>query len=1034
MSASLPGCDGRHCHSLCASNVQLHVMRVAMSLTILEGRVVSVVRSAVEHPLLAFVGDIGNAEAFVENQRGVALLMHLLNCPAPVGDVAIYCKRDALLIASSRDAAAWKLPSSVSVDGNAVSVAHVSLDEVCAAVQADWPVAVVSREIALQQGAWVAPIVSKVQTLHSATPGADAIQLIARSLAVKDDSAKACVQKAAIVCTATFKKFVVPQLQQHLNAGGKSMRAFSDEIEAVVRHPNRLPEYETLNTAHFSASFTPPLVQSGSYNLKSVIPAEISSNAIEPTCVCVGLGSRHQGYSAYCARTFLIDGCAPEVIKAYEFLLSCFEGVAKELAVGRALADVFRQVKRDAETRDASLAAKLGSDFGFSTGLHVLDAKAAISERATLSVQAGMMLTIRVVLENVATGDTTVSLVLADTVCIEPDGVKFLTKAKRTAGDVALRIDAASVKDEKIEPMMTRAAQVDSTGLKMEHERQESQQQIIQGKIAAWKRAGCPKGVQSGAGAHEEEKMTTAGRVSRGDVASYKLLADAEEKYRKTNTVAVDSDRETLWIPIAGQAVPFHVATVAKIDVQPAPGDKHAMTVTFATTQQSNPAFARHAGEQWVKEATIVGSSGGAYYDVVSTVKNIQQRIKTRDAAKKQSSGLAEATKLRLAAAPLKLPHVKFRPSPAAGAKGGSTGSLELHMNGFRFATPGASVDIPFNNIKHVIFQPAQQDVCVILHFSLKLPMVVAGKKVTEVQVAAEVVETSEAATARRSTYDQEVEAEDKDDDRVRRTNIQFGQFARKTQEFFATAPEASHLTVESPFKDYHFEGVGNKRHTKFRGDANVLWAINDLPFLTISVEDIEVVSLERVLPGQQNFDAMFIHKDYKTVTPITIISMEKLEALKDWMNEVKLVYFESTTNIAWTKLLKDMREDPDWEAWGDEGWTQYINPGGDEEGEEDDDDDDSEWESESGADDESSEEDSDWAEEGDSSSFGSDSSDVDTDDDDSEASWDEQERRAEAADRRRHPDSDSDGGRKRTRAPGKPAGRSAPQPPPRRR
>jgi nucleosome binding factor SPN SPT16 subunit len=63
-----------------------------------------------------------------------------------------------------------------------------------------------------------------------------------------------------------------------------------------------------------------------------------------------------------------------------------------------------------------------------------------------------------------------------------------------------------------------------------------------------------------------------------------------------------------------------------------------------------------------------------------------------------------------------------------------STGTLELHKNGFRFrSSKGGNVDIMFKNIKHAFFQPAENEVITIIHFHLWHPIMV-GKKKTSVR------------------------------------------------------------------------------------------------------------------------------------------------------------------------------------------------------------------------------------------------------------------------------------------------------------
>jgi nucleosome binding factor SPN SPT16 subunit len=83
---------------------------------------------------------------------------------------------------------------------------------------------------------------------------------------------------------------------------------------------------------------------------------------------------------------------------------------------------------------------------------------------------------------------------------------------------------------------------------------------------------------------------------------------------------------------------------------------------------------------------------------------------------------------------PISLPDLYIRPT-LGGRR--STGTLELHKNGFRFrSSKGGHIDILFKNIKHAFFQPAENEVITIIHFHLWHPIMV-GKKKTSVRVAA---------------------------------------------------------------------------------------------------------------------------------------------------------------------------------------------------------------------------------------------------------------------------------------------------------
>ena len=64
-----------------------------------------------------------------------------------------------------------------------------------------------------------------------------------------------------------------------------------------------------------------------------------------------------------------------------------------------------------------------------------------------------------------------------------------------------------------------------------------------------------------------------------------------------------------------------------------------------------------------------------------------------------------------------------------------TVGALEIHQNGVRFvSSKGQKVDICFSNIKHCFYQPcAADELIVVLHFHLKVPILLGEKKAKDV-------------------------------------------------------------------------------------------------------------------------------------------------------------------------------------------------------------------------------------------------------------------------------------------------------------
>ena len=128
-------------------------------------------------------------------------------------------------------------------------------------------------------------------------------------------------------------------------------------------------------------------------------------------------------------------------------------------------------------------------------------------------------------------------------------------------------------------------------------------------------------------------------------------------------------------------------------------------------------------------------------------------------------------------------------------------GSLEIHENGFRFIPHsdkgGATVvDVVSTNIKHRFFQPASEDVLiVIVHFHLREPLALGNKKRTaDLQFYREVtaqfddigggaVKRRGARSAANRTDFDEVELERQEREYKKKLNSEFRNFCRAAQE-----------------------------------------------------------------------------------------------------------------------------------------------------------------------------------------------------------------------------------------------------------
>lgn len=227
-------------------------------------------------------------------------------------------------------------------------------------------------------------------------------------------------------------------------------------------------------------------------------------------------------------------------------------------------------------------------------------------------------------------------------------------------------------------------------------------------------------------------------------------------------------------------------------------------------------------------------------------------------------------------------------------------------------------VDILFSNIKHLFFQPCDNELIVLIHFHLKHPIMIGKKKTQDVQVYREASDTivDETVTSRggrgpmkrRPTYGDEDEIMQEQEERRHRAalNQEFKAFCEKL------ASADTSLNVDIPIRQLGFPGVPFRQNVLCQPTRDCLVHLSDPPFLVVPLADVEVASLERVLFSLKNFDLIFIMKD-KSLPPqhIDSIPMNYLEPIKEWLDSSDVYYMTSNINFNWPNVLKTIREDP---------------------------------------------------------------------------------------------------------------------------
>ena len=90
---------------------------------------------------------------------------------------------------------------------------------------------------------------------------------------------------------------------------------------------------------------------------------------------------------------------------------------------------------------------------------------------------------------------------------------------------------------------------------------------------------------------------------------------------------------------------------------------------------------------------------------------------------------------------------------------------------------------------------------------------------------------------------------------------------------------------MDVPFRELSFEGVPHRTNVRLQPTTDCLVYLSDPPFLVVTLNEIEIASLERVQFGLKQFDIVLVFKDF-TKSPLHINSIPTtlLDDVKQWL------------------------------------------------------------------------------------------------------------------------------------------------------
>ncbi|CAM9487349.1 unnamed protein product, partial [Laminaria digitata] len=550
----------------------------------------------------------------------------------------------------------------------------------------------------------------------------------------------------------------------------------AQEIDEVIEDPSKIK----LNVAKgLVESCYFPIVQSGGkYQLKA--SAQSDTRNLSYDIILCSMGARYKSYCANVSRSFFINP-PKKVQSTYRTLLSLYHKCLENLRPGEPVKDVVAKAHRYLRDKSPDLERYITKTLGFSLGLDYREASMVISGKNATKLKDGMVFNLSVGLQDVPLGVDerkgsgaasmeTFSMIIADTVVVRDSGSEVLTKHEKEWKDVCYNLkdqggdgsddDEGGGGDEDEEAERGRGGGDNGAMLpgaittrrmrdKGNIEEQNELASQRQGRMSALLK----KRAKERAAAQERRLRGEDGSGDEGgeEVDELALYKDPAEYPRRVqpNQLYVDMEREVVFAPVNGQPVPLSIHTIKNV-TQPDP-DNHCyyLRINFFTSGASLGKEASRVMAKLVNKHVLSGQPATFVKELIyrslerqnldkvyRQIQELRKRLRTREQKAVEEADLVSQAKL-IRSKDQRVPRLQdltMRPTLA----GKTVGALEAHSNGLRFASQKhAPLDILYANIKHAFYQPCNGiiDTKVVLHFSLKHPIMVGKKAHKEIQV-----------------------------------------------------------------------------------------------------------------------------------------------------------------------------------------------------------------------------------------------------------------------------------------------------------
>lgn len=739
------------------------------------------------------------------------------------------------------------------------------------------------------------------------------------------------LQESAKITTHIYNKGFKDSIMRIIDKDKKVKHSkLSEELESMTEDKDKCAGFdpEMIETAY------PPIIQSGgNYALK--YSAQSSDEVLHFGTISTMFGIKYKSYCSNIGRCLMVNPNDKQM-KVYEKLCELEDFLIAELKPGAICSDIYSKVN---EKCPESLRKNLTKTFGSIIGIEFKDSAVMISPKCNAKVTKNMVFNVSIGFQDMQNADASnskskaYSLFLADTVQVVDGGesnLNFTAAAKKR-----LKSCKIDIIDDEEEDDGSEADEADperdftsfGRGLRnkeskhavKEFEENEKKRQNNQQKLLDKMNKLALERLRGGENEDGENKIYK-------DKTSYTNLNQLpyHENEMQQHKIVIDRKNETILIPIQQIHYPIHMSMIKNVTLS-VEGVYQYLRINFyypgSTLGRGEGANFNYPETNFLKELTFRCQKENSQNleTAARMVRETQKRMRTKEQEEKEKKGLVKQDKLVILSQNRnpRLKDLYMRPS--LGQKR-VPGLLEAHSNGFRYANVKQErIDILYNNIKHAIFQPCDNEMIMVLHFKLKNFILLNKKKVQDIQFYVEVGEITTDLMKGQNIRDRDdLYAEQREREMRHKLKNGFKSFIEKVESI------SKDVDFDSPYRELGFQGAPHKSTCMLQPTSQCLINVIEWPAFVVSLDDIECVHFERVTFSIKNFDMVIVYKDYSNkVSMINSIPIKSLEEIKNWLNSCDIRYTEGVTSLNWPKIMKAILEDV--EGFFEQGGWDFL-------------------------------------------------------------------------------------------------------------